>query len=51
MLMKRLEVNRFVWPGAEEIVTLSVEQLHWLLDGIDLSVIQKHRQRHYLRIS
>ncbi|MEM5279340.1 hypothetical protein VSR17_30705, partial [Cupriavidus taiwanensis] len=28
---------------------LSVEQLHWLLDGIDISAIQRHPPRHYQR--
>lgn len=51
LLMKRLEADRFVWPGSDDVITLSAEQLHWLLDGIDLSVIRKHPQRHYLRIS
>ena len=52
LLLKRLEADRFVWPTARsEAITLSVEQLHWLLDGIDLAVIQKHPQRYYARIS
>ncbi|WP_233864686.1 IS66 family insertion sequence element accessory protein TnpB [Paraburkholderia adhaesiva] len=51
LLLKRLEADRFVWPGGRETLTLSVEQLHWLLDGIDLAVIQKHPQRYYARIS
>ncbi|MGC5887800.1 hypothetical protein [Ralstonia pseudosolanacearum] len=29
------------------IVKLSVEQLHWLLDGIDIAVVKKHPQRFY----
>ncbi len=33
------------------MITLSAEQLHWLLDGIDLAVIQKHPQRYYARMS
>lgn len=52
LLLKRLEADRFVWPTARsETITLNVEQLHWLLDGIDLAVIQKHPQRYYARIS
>ena len=42
LLMKRLEQDRFIWPDAEAVPTLTVEQLHWLLDGIDLAVVQKH---------
>lgn len=48
LFLKRLEaVDRFIWPEGAETVTLSVEQLHWLLDGINLSVMHKHPQRYY----
>ncbi|KIX51099.1 transposase [Burkholderia pseudomallei] len=49
--LKRLEAGRFVWPNGGDTITLSTEQLHWLLDGIDLTVIQKHPQRYYARMS
>jgi transposase len=49
LLMKRLEAGRFIWPSGSETVTLSVGQLHWLLDGIDLAIIQKHPRRFYER--
>jgi transposase len=49
---KRLEVDRFIWPcGDEAVVTLSVEQLHWLLDGIDLSALRRHHTRVFQRAS
>ncbi len=51
LLLKRLEADRFIWPNGGDTITLSVEQLHWLLDGIDLAVIQKHPQRYYARMS
>ncbi|MCR4471919.1 MULTISPECIES: IS66 family insertion sequence element accessory protein TnpB [unclassified Burkholderia] len=51
LLLKRLEADRFVWPNGGDTITLSVEQLHWLLDGIDLAVIQKHPRRYYARMS
>lgn len=51
LLLKRLEADRFVWPNGDDTITLSAEQLHWLLDGIDLAVIQKHPQRYYARMS
>ncbi|CAG9187733.1 MULTISPECIES: IS66 family insertion sequence element accessory protein TnpB [Cupriavidus] len=51
VLMKRLEADRFTWPDATDIVKLTVEQLHWLLDGIDIAVIKKHPQRIYVRTS
>jgi len=48
LFLKRLEAgDRFIWPEGAETVTLSVEQLHWLLDGINLSVMHKHPQRYY----
>jgi transposase len=49
LLMKRLEADRFAWPRTGEIVELNVEQLHWLLDGIDLSAMRKHPERRYAR--
>ena len=49
LFLKRLEADRFIWPSGSETVMLSVEQLHWLLDGIDLAVIQKHPRRFYER--
>jgi transposase len=48
--LKRLEADRFTWPSGAETISLSVEQLHWLLDGIDLAAIQKHPRRFYDRI-
>lgn len=50
LLMKRLEADRFVWPKDAAIVELSVEQLHWLLEGIDLSAMRAHPERKYLRV-
>jgi transposase len=49
LLMKRLEADRFAWPRTGEIIELSVEQLHWLLEGIDLSAMRKHPERRYAR--
>jgi transposase len=43
LLQKRLENARFVWPGKEGAVAeLTVQQLHWLLDGIDLAAMRGH---------
>ncbi|MEY9591170.1 transposase [Bradyrhizobium yuanmingense] len=34
MLLKRLEADRFHWPRSQEaVLTLTTEELHWLLDG------------------
>ncbi len=49
LLMKRLEADRFAWPRTGEIVELSAGQLHWLLEGIDLSAMRKHPERRYAR--
>ncbi len=51
LLHKRLERDRFVWPDEMSVPALSVEQLHWLLEGIDIAVVQRHPQRMYTRVS
>jgi transposase len=51
LLLKRLEQDRFIWPEQAAVPTLTVEQLHWLLDGIDLTVTQRHPQRVYERVA
>ena len=43
LLQKRLESERFIWPrDNQRVVELSVQQLHWLLDGIDLAAMRGH---------
>lgn len=49
LLIKRLEADRFVWPKNSALLELTVEQLHWLLEGIDLSAMQGHPQRIFRR--
>ena len=39
LMIKRLEADRFRWPKDAAVVELSVEQLHWLLAGIDLTAM------------
>lgn len=53
LFRKRLEANdRFIWPDSRtEVVTLTVELLHWLLDGVDIAAIERHPKRHYARVS
>jgi transposase len=52
LLTKRLDADYFVWPkDGADVFELSVDQLHWLLDGIDLTTIRKHPQRYYARVS
>lgn len=51
--MKHLEEDRFFWPkatvnsDAHAVVTLTLQQLEWLLEGIDISKIQPHQTRRY----
>ena len=50
LLHKRLEKDRFIWPQGElGVVTLSVEQLHWLLKGVDIQALRGHRATSYQR--
>jgi transposase len=47
---KRLEQEKFCWPTKleEACVTLSGEQLHWLLDGYDVWKMRAHKSLQYL---
>lgn len=51
LLMKRLEQDRFVWPDEDRVPALSIEQLHWLLEGIDVAVVHRHVRRTYAHAS
>lgn len=51
LMHKRLETDRFCWPKQAPVVTLTVEQLHWLLAGIDLAAMRPHPARHYTKVS
>lgn len=51
LLLKRLEQDRFAWPDEKVVPTLTVEQLHWLLEGIDLAVVRKHPYRVFERVA
>jgi len=43
LLQKRLENARFVWPREDApVIDLTVQQLHWLLGGIDLAAMRGH---------
>jgi transposase len=46
---KRLEKHRFKWPRKAEdtVVTLSEEQFHWLLRGLDITRLQGHDRLDY----
>jgi transposase len=52
LCQKRLEAERFIWPVAQApVLELSLTQLHWLLDGVDLRALQGHRPLHFERAS
>jgi transposase len=51
LLLKRLEQDRFTWPSEEAVPALTIEQLHWLLDGIDVAVVLRHPRRLYERVA
>ncbi|MFN8996217.1 MAG: IS66 family insertion sequence element accessory protein TnpB [Pseudomonadota bacterium] len=51
LLLKRLEQDRFIWPAAAVAASVTVEELHWLLEGIDIGVVQRHPRRVYAQVS
>ena len=46
---KRLERERFKWPrqSDEAVITLTGQQLNWLLDGYDLRYLRPHQALGY----
>lgn len=45
---KALSEERFRWPQSdEELLIVNGEQLNWLLDGYDLSMMKPHRKLQY----
>ena len=45
---KALVEDKFKWPkGDETLLTLTGQQLNWLLDGYDISVMKGHTNRYY----
>ena len=46
---KKLERERFKWPGDREgaVISLTGQQLNWLLDGYDIGQLQPHRALKY----
>ncbi|MDN7691538.1 IS66 family insertion sequence element accessory protein TnpB [Burkholderia cenocepacia] len=52
LLMKRLEADRFTWLDKKtEVVTMTTDLLHALLDGDDITTIQRHPKREYRRVN
>ena len=50
---KRLEKEKFAWPGESESVTqeISLQELEWLLEGFDLWQNKPHKTLHYAFVS
>ena len=46
---KALAEERFHWPktGDGEVMPLTGQQINWLLDGYDLSLLKGHKKLHY----
>lgn len=46
---KRLEKSHFHWPRKQpgDIVTLTSQQLNWLLDGYDISRLKPHEKLNF----
>lgn len=45
---KSLEEDKFKWPKCqEEVMTLTGQQINWLLDGLDISAMKGHKKLHY----
>ena len=45
---KSLSEDKFLWPKqSDEVVHLTGQQLNWLLDGYDISLMKPHKKRHY----
>ena len=45
---KALAEDKFKWPkGHEEALTLTGQQLNWLLDGLDIETMNGYKKRHY----
>ena len=44
---KALAEGKFRWPRAgEDLISLTGEQINWLLDGYDLNLMRRHRILH-----
>lgn len=46
---KRLEQEKFKWPRTlgEAVIRVSEAQLHWLLEGYDITRLQPHQRLHF----
>ena len=45
---KALAEEKFKWPSpSDELMSLTGEQINWLLDGYDISLLKGHKTLHY----
>jgi transposase len=45
---KALAEEKFRWPGhGEEVISLTGQQINWLLDGYDIMQMKGHKKLHY----
>jgi transposase len=45
---KSLAEEKFRWPHTDdEVMPLTAEQINWLLDGYDISLMRRHKKLHY----
>ena len=45
---KTLSAEKFKWPKRpEEVMTITGQQINWLLDGYDISLMKPHKKLHY----
>ena len=50
---KRLEKDKFKWPmkSEQDVLSLSTQQLQWLLSGYDIMRLRPHKKLQYQRIN
>jgi transposase len=52
LCQKRLEQDRFLWPKADmPVLVLTLTQLQWLLDGVDIAALKGHSTLSFERAS
>lgn len=45
---KSLSEEKFKWPkGKNDLMSITGQQINWLLDGYDISVMKPHKKLHY----
>jgi transposase len=45
---KSLAEEKFKWPSpSDDLLSLTGEQINWLLDGYDISLLKGHQKLHY----